>query len=62
MVRMKPLPCVTVEQLAAAMRDAPPRAADDGWVTRDGRRLDSREKVLEFLADLEADRLPGATV
>ena len=52
---MRSQPVVSLEQLAAVMRDAPARA-DDASVTRDGRRLDSREKVLAFLAELEEER------
>jgi hypothetical protein len=30
---------------------------DDVSITNDGRRLDSKEAVLEFLAEVEADRV-----
>ena len=49
MWKMTSQPIVSLEQLPVVMRDAPARE-DDVLVTRDGRRLDSREKVLEFLA------------
>jgi len=52
-------PVLTVEQLAEVARDAQPRTADDVSVTWDGRRLDSREKVLAFLAEVEASRDDG---
>ena len=37
-------------------RSLPPPTDDDVSITKDGRRLDSKEKVLEFLAELEAER------
>jgi hypothetical protein len=37
-----------------------PRTPDDVSITTDGRRMDSKEAVSEFLAELEAER--GATV
>ena len=52
-------PVLNVEQLAEATRVAQPRTADDVSITWDGRRLDSREKVLEFLAELETERAGG---
>jgi hypothetical protein len=56
---MGPQPALDVEQLAEAARAAQPRTADDVSITWDGRRLDSREKVLEFLAELETERAGG---
>ena len=35
---------------------AHPRTADDVSITSDGRRLDSKEKVLEFLKELARER------
>jgi hypothetical protein len=52
-------PVLTFEQLAEAVRDAPPPTADDVSITWDGRRLDSREAVLKVLAELEAARSSG---
>jgi len=41
-------------------RDAPPPTADDVSITSDGRRLDTAEKVIEFFAELEAERIAEA--
>jgi len=41
------------------LRDAPPPTPDDVSVTRDGRRLDSKEAVLAFIAELDAERAAG---
>jgi hypothetical protein len=46
---------------AAAKIDRPP-TPDDVSITLDGRRLDSKEKVLAFLAEVEADVAAGRTV
>jgi len=35
---------------------ARPRSADDVSITSDGRRLDTKEKVLEFLEELARER------
>ncbi len=56
---MGPNPVLSLELLAEAARDAQPRTADDVSITWDGRRLDSREKVLAFLAELQASRDHG---
>lgn len=37
-------------------RSLPPPTDDDVSITKDGRRLDSKEKVLAFLAELELER------
>ncbi len=37
-------------------RSLPPPTDDDVSITKDGRRLDTKEKVLEFLAVLEEER------
>lgn len=37
-------------------RDAPPPTPDDVSITMDGRRLDTAEKVIEFFAELDAER------
>lgn len=47
-----------VERVAAAA----PSTEDDVPVTRDGRRLDSKDAVLAFLAEVEADRAAGRHV
>ena len=40
--------------MAEAFEHAPPPTGDDVCVTRDGRRLDSPEKVRAFLEELNA--------
>jgi len=51
---------MTVEQLAAALRHAPPATADDVTVLWDGRRIDSKEAALQWLAELAAQRAEEA--
>jgi len=53
---------LTFSELAEAVRDAPSPTADDVSITWDGRRLDSKEKVLAFLAELDAARGKGLTL
>jgi hypothetical protein len=53
-------PVLTVEELAEALRKAPPPTEDDVTILWDGRRLDSREAVLEWLAEVEAKRAEEA--
>jgi hypothetical protein len=55
-------PVLTFEELAEAVRNAPQPTADDVSITWDGRHLDSREKVLAFLAELDAARSSGRTL
>jgi hypothetical protein len=55
-------PVLTFEELAEAVRNAPAPTADDVSITWDGRRLDSREKVVAFLAELDAARSSGVMV
>ncbi len=47
---------MTLEELQAALDRAGPPTADDVSITTDGRRLDSKEAVLEWLAEIEAER------
>lgn len=47
--------------MAGFVAAAPP-TQDNVSVTRDGRRLDSKEAVLAFLAEVEADRAAGRRV
>lgn len=47
---------VDADEFQARMRAAAPRTADDVSITVDGRRLDSRQAVLEWIAELEAER------
>ena len=55
-------PVMTVEQVAEALRHAPPATADDVTVLWDGRRIDSKEAALQWLAELEAERVEEAAV
>lgn len=50
---------MTFEELSESHRNAPPPTPDDVTVLFDGRRLDSKEKVLEWLAEIESDRTAG---
>lgn len=55
-------PVMTGEEwVAAASRNNRPPTSDDVSITWDGRRLDTVEKVLAFLVEIEADRLAGVT-
>jgi hypothetical protein len=47
---------LTGDEFAALVRAAPQSTADDVSITRDGRRLDSSSAVVEWLADVDADR------
>lgn len=49
------------EWVAAMKVNAGPPAADDVTVLRDGRRLDTKEKVLAWLGEIEAERVAGVT-
>lgn len=60
---------MSIEELKARMREGGEPTSDDVSVTADGRRLDSKEAVLAWWADFEAerdqrrpDRLRGRTV
>lgn len=50
------------EEFVARVRAAGPSTADDVSITRDGRRLDSKEAFLAWLAEVEADREAGRRV
>jgi hypothetical protein len=58
--RVAAQPVMTVEELAEALRHAPPPTEDDVTILWDGRRLDSREAVMEWLAEVEAKRAEEA--
>src|SRR5208282_1734197 len=47
---------MTLEEFIGALKDAPPASSDDVAVTLDGRRLDTREKVLAWVEELNASR------
>jgi len=50
---------VTFEELCESHRNALAPTPDDVTVLFDGRRLDSKEKVFEWLAEIESDRAAG---
>ena len=51
---------MTAEEWFEGMRQARPPAPDDVTVLWDGRRLDSREAVMEWLTEVEAKRAANA--
>jgi hypothetical protein len=53
-------PVMTVEELAEALRHAAPPTDDDVTILWDGRRLDSKEAVMEWVAEVEAVRAQEA--
>ena len=57
---MGPKPVLSFEEWAASLCEAAPATRDDVPITSDGRRLDSKEKVLNFLAEIEAERADAA--
>ena len=50
------------EEFLERLRNAGPPTPDDVSITLDGRRLDSKEAVLQWLAEVEADRAAGRHV
>ncbi len=50
------------DEFVARVETAAPATRDDVSITLDGRRLDSREAVLTWLAEVEADRAAGRYV
>jgi hypothetical protein len=54
-------PVMTAEEWFEGMRQARPPTPDDVTILWDGRRLDSREAVLEWLAEVAAKRAEEAT-
>lgn len=53
---------ITLDEIQAALEKAPPRTPDDVSITLDGRRLDSKEAVLAWCAEVEADIAAGRLV
>ncbi len=53
---MSAKPVLTLEQVAEGLRGAPPATRDDVPVDLEGRRLDSPEKVLAWVAEVNAAR------
>ena len=50
------------DEFVARAQAAGPSTPDDVSITRDGRRLDSKEAVLAWLAEVDADRAAGRSV
>ena len=50
-----------LDALRHAVNRGGPATRDDVSITMEGRRLDSRDAVLAFLAALESDRAHGAS-
>lgn len=48
-----------LRELSEDLRGAAPATSDDVTVLFDGRRLDTKAKVLEWLAEIERDRAAG---
>lgn len=55
-------PVMTAEEWFEGMRHAAPPTSDDVTILWDGRRLDSREAVMEWLAEIEVKRAQEAAV
>ena len=53
-----PRPTRSFGELDDLIRHAPPPTSDDVSITMDGRRLDTKEKVLAFLAEIDRYRRP----
>ena len=53
-------PVMTAEELVERVRHAPPPTEDDVTILWDGRRLDSREAALQWLAEVAAKRAEEA--
>lgn len=51
---------LTGDEFNEMLRDAAPATSDDVTTTSDGRRLDTKEKVLAFCAELAAERAHDA--
>ncbi len=47
-------PTLSLDQLAEGLRHAGPPTADDVTITSDGRRIDSRDKALASVEDMNA--------
>ena len=53
-------PVMTAEEWLEGMRHARPPTTDDVTILWDGRRLDSRKAVMEWLAEVEVKRAEEA--
>lgn len=56
------LPRLSLQELCADLSEAPPPTSDDVTILLDGRRLDTKEKVLAWIEELDADRAAGRSV
>jgi hypothetical protein len=52
---------MTAKEFNELLSDAPPPTPDDVPITKDGRRLDTKEKVLAFCEELAAERAQPAS-
>ncbi len=50
------------DEFVAQVQAGPAATRDDQSLTRDGRRLDSRDAVIAFVRELKAARAKGATI
>lgn len=53
---------LSADEFLARVRAGAPTTSDDVSITLDGRRLDSKDVVLAWLAEVEADRAAGRFV
>jgi hypothetical protein len=53
---------LTFEELADAVKHAPPPTDDDVSITWDGRAIDTKEKLLAWLEEIEVHRAAGVTI
>jgi hypothetical protein len=53
---------LTFDELAEASRHAPPPTDDDVTITWDGRVINTKEKLLAWLKEIDAERAAGMTV
>ncbi|MGH9184477.1 MAG: hypothetical protein ACRD0U_01455 [Acidimicrobiales bacterium] len=53
---------ITIAELQAGLEGADPPTPDDVSITLDGRRLDSKQVILEWWAEVEADIAAGRHV
>ncbi len=54
-------PVLSFEEWCDAVNNGPPGTPDDVSITWDGRALDTKEKWLAFLAEIEAEDTAGIT-
>jgi hypothetical protein len=54
-------PVLTFEELAEAVKHAPPPTDDDVSITWDGRAINTKEKLLAVLREVEANHEAGVT-